>query len=93
MKRSDLIESLRNAADLSQKEATIIVDLFFGEMAEALAKGDSVQIRGLCSFSVRTYKAYTGHNPKTGKKVKVKPKKMPFFKCGKELRERLINRN
>jgi len=89
MTRSDLIESLRNAADLSQKDAAAVVDLFFGEMAKALIKGNSVQIRGLCSFSVRTYKAYNGHNPKTGMKVKVRPKKMPFFKCGKELAERV----
>jgi len=89
MTRSDLIESLRNAADLSQKEAAAIVDLFFSEMVEALAKGNSVQIRGLCSFSVRTYKGYNGHNPKTGKKIKVKSKKLPFFKCGKELAERV----
>ncbi|MGA9178416.1 MAG: HU family DNA-binding protein [Desulfobacterales bacterium] len=59
------------------------------EMTNALAKGDRVEIRGLCSFYVKKYKPYTGRNPKTGKQVKIKPKKLPFFKCGTELRERV----
>lgn len=58
-------------------------------MADALAKGRRVEIRGLCSFYVKKYKSYTGRNPKTGKKVKIKPKKLPLFKCGKELRKRV----
>ena len=58
-------------------------------MAEALAIGDRVEIRGLCSFFVKKYKAYTGRNPKTGEKVKIAPKKLPFFKVGKELKERV----
>jgi integration host factor subunit beta len=65
------------------------VNLFFNEMANALAKGDRVEIRGLCSFYVKQYKAYTGRNPKTGEEVKIKPKKLPFFKCGLELKERV----
>ena len=64
------------------------MNLFFDEMANALANGDRVEIRGLCSFFVKKYKAYSGRNPKTGKKVKVKPKKLPFFKCGLELKDR-----
>jgi len=67
----------------------VIVDMFFDEMSNALAKGDRVEIRGLCSFYVKKYKAYSGRNPKTGIKVKIKPKKLPFFKCGKELKERV----
>ncbi|MBL7181303.1 MAG: integration host factor subunit beta, partial [Desulfobacterales bacterium] len=62
---------------------------FFDEMSNALASGDRVEIRGLCSFYVKKYKAYTGRNPKTGEKVKIKPKNLPFFKCGKELKERV----
>jgi integration host factor subunit beta len=58
-------------------------------MIDALANGDRVEIRGLCSFYVKKYKAYTGRNPKTGEQVKIKPKKLPFFKCGKELKERV----
>ncbi len=89
MKKSDIIKKLQNETDLTHNEASIAVDTFFNEMAGALAKGDRVEIRGLGSFHVRKYKAYTGRNPKTGKKVKIKPKKLPFFKCGKELKNRV----
>lgn len=65
------------------------MNLFFNEMANALAKGDRVEIRGCCSFYVKEYKAYTGRNPKTGEPTQVKPKKLPFFKCGKELKDRV----
>jgi integration host factor subunit beta len=58
-------------------------------MANALAKGDRVEIRGLCSFFVKEYDSYKGRNPRTGDSVKVPPKKLPFFKCGKELKERV----
>lgn len=58
-------------------------------MAYELANGDRGEIRGLCSFHVREYGSYTGRNPKTGEKVKIKPKKLPFFKPGKELKERV----
>jgi integration host factor subunit beta len=58
-------------------------------MSDALARGERVEIRGLCSFYVKEYKSYTGRNPKTGEKVLIKPKKLPFFKTGKELRERV----
>jgi len=52
-------------------------------------KGDRVEIRGLCSFFVKKYKGYTARNPKTGEKVKIAPKKLPFFKVGKELKDRV----
>jgi len=58
-------------------------------MSEALTQGDRVEIRGLCSFFDKKYKAYTGRNPKTGEKVKIAPKKLPFFKVGKELKDRV----
>jgi integration host factor subunit beta len=58
-------------------------------MANALTKGDRVEIRGLFSFYVKKYKAYAGRNPKTGEPAQVKPKKLPFLKCGKELKERV----
>jgi integration host factor subunit beta len=58
-------------------------------MSEALAKGDRVEIRGLCSFYVKEYKSYKGRNPKAGESVQVAPKKLPFFKCSKELKERV----
>jgi integration host factor subunit beta len=58
-------------------------------MSDALANGERVEIRGLCSFFVKEYKGYTGRNPKTGAHTQVLPKKLPFFKCGKELKERV----
>jgi integration host factor subunit beta len=54
-----------------------------------MARGERVEIRGLCSFFVKEYKSYTGRNPKTGEKVTIRPKKLPFFKSGKELKERV----
>ena len=58
-------------------------------MSEALIKQERIEIRGLCSFYVKNYKSYIGRNPKTGEKVQISPKRLPFFKCGKELRERV----
>ena len=89
MNKLELIEALRDECQISNKEAATIVDLFFNEMAKALAKGDRVEIRGLCSFYVKKYKAYAGRNPRTGEPVKVAPKKLPFFKCGQELKRRV----
>ncbi len=89
MNKVDLIQALKDTNNLTKTEAETIITLFFDKMAEALAQGDRVEIRGLCSIFVKEYKGYTGRNPKTGEKVKVKPKKLPFFKAGKELMERV----
>ncbi len=89
MNKLELVEALREESGLNKSEAAVVVDMFFKEMASVLSKGDRVEIRGLCSFYVKKYKAYSGRNPKTGDKVKIKPKKLPFFKCGKELKERV----
>lgn len=89
MNKLELIEALQNEAGISKNEAAAVVKLFISEMANALANGDRVEIRGLCSFYVKKYKAYTGRNPKTGEEVQIKLKKLPFFKCGKELKERV----
>jgi integration host factor subunit beta len=89
MNKVDLIQALKNSNNLSRLEAEKIVTLFFDQMTEALAQGERVEIRGLCSFYVKKYKGYTGRNPKTGEKVKIKPKKLPFFKVGKELKKRV----
>jgi integration host factor subunit beta len=91
MNKLDLIQALQNETDLTKPEAQTVVNLFFNEIANTLAKGDRVEIRGLCSFSVKKYKAYTGRNPKTGEQIEVKSKKLPFFKCGQELKERVDN--
>jgi integration host factor subunit beta len=89
MNKLELIDMLKNECRLSKKEAAAIVDLFFDRMTEALAKGDRVEIRGLCSFFVKEYRSYQGRNPKTGESVQVAPKKLPFFKSGKELKDRV----
>lgn len=89
MNKADLIEVLKNETDLTKSEAESVVNLFFNQMANALANGERVEIRGLCSFYVKKYKSYTGRNPKTGEAINIKPKKLPFFKCGKELKERV----
>ncbi len=90
MNKLDLIATLKDEAELTKFDAAV-VDLFFNEMANALTTGDRVEIRRLCSFYVKKYKAYAGRNPKTGQKVKIKRKKLPFFKCGKELKDRVDN--
>jgi integration host factor subunit beta len=89
MNKSDLIETLSKETDLSNSKSEQVVDLFFDEMSNALANGDGVEIRGLYSICVREYNGYTGRNPKTGKTVEVPAKKLPYFKCGKELKERV----
>ena len=71
---------------LSKREASTIVSIFFEQMASALEMGDRVEIRGLCSFYVKEYEGYTGRNPKTGETIRVESKRLPFFKCGKELK-------
>ncbi|MFH1673967.1 MAG: HU family DNA-binding protein [Pseudomonadota bacterium] len=89
MNKADLIEALRNEADLTISQAEAVVDIFFNKITDALANGDRVEIRGLCSFYIKNYKGYTGRNPKTGEAVPVKSKKLPFFKCGTELKKRV----
>ncbi len=93
MNKIDVIMALANETGLTKSESESVVKLFFNEMSNALANGDRVEIRGLCSFYVKKYKAYTGRNPKTGEPTQVKSKKLPFFKCGKELKERVDNQN
>ena len=89
MNKADLVEALRKDQDLTRDKAEEVVSLFFSEMTDALTKGDRVEIRGLWSLYVREYDSYTGRNPRTGEYVKVKPKKLPFFKCGTELKKRV----
>ena len=89
MNKLELISALKNEANISKSEAAKAVQILFDNMADALAQGERVEIRGLCSFFVKEYKSYTGRNPKTGDKVVIKPKKLPFFKSGKELKERV----
>ncbi len=89
MNKAGLIEALREETGLTRAKTDEVIDLMFDKMTEALAGGGRVEIRGLCSFYVKRYKGYTGRNPKTGVPTQVPPKKLPFFKCGKELKERV----
>ncbi len=89
MTKTELIEALANEAGLTRSKAKDVVKTVFNNMANALADGDRVEIRGFGTFKVKNYDGYTGHNPKTGEPIKVRPKKLPFFKCGRELRERV----
>ena len=89
MNKLEIISTLKNEANISKAEAAQVVQIFFDNIAQAMAQGERVEIRGLCSFFVKEYKSYTGRNPKTGEKVTIKPKKLPFFKSGKELKERV----
>ncbi|MDF1591721.1 MAG: integration host factor subunit beta [Desulfobacterales bacterium] len=87
MNNSELVDILKSRMFLSAKEARIFCDTFFGAIMESLGRGDRVEIRGFGSFTVKEYKAYTGRNPKTGEKITVPPKKLPFFRVGKELKK------
>ena len=87
MNKSQLIEALAKAENLALKKAEEVVNTVFGDMEKALTRGERVEIRGFGSFVMREYGSYQGRNPKTGESVTVPPKKLPFFKVGKELKE------
>jgi integration host factor subunit beta len=91
MTRSDLITRLAATRNLTTTVAEKIVQEVFSSMTETLIAGDRIEIRGFGSFEIREYDGRTGRNPKTGKEVIVKPKKSPFFKVGKELKERIMD--
>lgn len=87
MNKSELIKALADENALSNEESTTIVDTFFGCMKNSLLLGNRVEIRGLGSFKIKEYGSYSGRNPKTGISVQVAPKKLPFFRAGKELKD------
>ena len=87
--KSDLIEQLSNTAKLPKGKAELVVNIMFDCMVDALQRGERIEIRGFGSFEVRDYKSYEGRNPRTGEPVHVSAKRLPFFKIGKELRERI----
>lgn len=89
MNKLELISTLKEKTELNKSEAAEVVKIFFDSLAESFAKGERVEIRGFCSFYIKEYKSYTGRNPKTGDKVVIPPKRLPFFKCGKDLKERV----
>ncbi len=87
MTKSDLINIISEKTKMQHRQAEIIVNMVFDIMSESLKVGDRIEIRGFGSFVNREYGAYKGRNPKTGETVQVDPKKVPFFKVGKELKE------
>jgi integration host factor subunit beta len=91
MTKADLIAVVADKLKFPWARAELLVDQIFACMTSALQQGEGIEIRGFGSFTVREYKAYEGRNPRTGDTVHVKPKRLAFFKVGKELRER-VNR-
>ena len=89
MNKSQLVKALAEAQDLPISKAEEVVNTFFGEIERALINSERVEIRGFFSFKVKHYKGYKGRNPKTGEVIDVKPKRLPFFKVGKELKKRV----
>lgn len=89
MNKLELIQEVKEKCHLTKEEASKVVEIFFGEMVNAFVNGERVEIRGLCSFFIKDYEPYTGRNPKTGEKVQILAKRLPFFKCGKELKGRV----
>ena len=89
MNKADFIEALAEKEGLTRTEAVEIVNMVFDGFTHSLMEGERIEIRGFASFSVREYGTYTGRNPKTGDKIEVGAKKLPFFKVGKELKARV----
>src|SRR5256885_8903060 len=89
MTKSDLIEHLCQVQKLPKGRAELLVNTIFDCLEQSLRRGERIEIRGFGSFEIRSYRAYEGRNPRTGSAVSVKPKRLPFFKVGKELKERV----
>jgi integration host factor subunit beta len=92
MTKADLIDVVAEKLKLPRGRAEALIGQVFDCMVEALQRGEGIEIRGFGSFSIRDYKEYEGRNPRTGETVHVRPKRLAFFKVGKELRER-VNEN
>ena len=89
MNKSELVKALADQANISLDEATLVGNTFVDSMKDSLLEGGRVEIRGFGSFKVKEYGSYAGRNPRTGEKVAVEPKRLPFFRAGKELKEYL----
>ena len=89
MTKSDLINRLSHQKNIPVARAESIVEAIFGAIEATLCRGERIEIRGLGSLELRQYGSYSGRNPRTGEKVDVKPKRLPFFKVGKEMKERI----
>lgn len=89
MTKSDLIDLLCEAEKMPKGRAELLINAIFDCMEASLRRGERIEIRGFGSFEIHSYRAYEGRNPRTGSSVNVKPKRLPFFKVGKELKERV----
>ncbi len=89
MTKSDLIEKVAESANLTKDKAAMVVNAIFDKMVDAMKEGERIEIRNFGNFTVRHYESYTGRNPKTGEPVQVGQKRMPFFKVGLELKNRV----
>jgi len=89
MNKSELIQVLSEKSDITPELARSVVETMIDLMKQQLMDGGRIEIRGFGSFEMREYKAYKGRNPRTGESVSVKPKRTPFFKCGKDLKDML----
>jgi len=89
MTKSDLIDVLCETQKIPKGRAELLVQVIFESMEVALKRGERIEIRGFGSFELRSYRPYEGRNPRTGVRVSVQPKRLPFFKVGKELKERV----
>lgn len=87
MTKAELVERVSDRIKLTKKQTELIVNTLFTSITDALTHGDKVELRGFGSFRVRRRQSRDGRNPKTGQSVYIPPKKVPFFKAGKELRE------
>jgi integration host factor subunit beta len=91
MTKSDLIDVLCETQKIPKGRAELLVQVVFESMEASLKRGERIEIRGFGSFELRSYRPYEGRNPRTGVRVSVQPKRLPFFKVGKELKERVNN--
>ncbi|HBF11774.1 MAG TPA: integration host factor subunit beta [Deltaproteobacteria bacterium] len=89
MNKSNLIDLLADKLKAPRKKAEDVINLVFDTMTQKMAEGGRIEIRGFGSFVPKSYQSYTGRNPRTGESITVKPKRLPFFKVGKELKERV----
>ncbi len=92
MTKSQLVEVIAERTKITKARSEAVVNTIFDAMTGALASGEGIEIRGFGSFSIRSYDGYTGRNPKTNTPVEVSPKKLPFFKVGKDLKD-LVAKN
>ena len=90
MTKSELIETVASRVDnFSRKDVEVIIDTLFGSMSDSLSRGEKVEIRGFGSFKIKQRDGRQGRNPKSGENIYIEPKKVPFFKAGKEIKERI----